>query len=90
MKQHFTHLGLSFISSHITRRKAQGASQISGIVNELTQAGGINPGAFIVELYATAGARICPPMWHGEANGKVFGAAGLMPIICLYQTGKRP
>lgn len=39
-----------------------------GIKTEVTQTGGINPCSFVLMKYATAGARVCPPMSHGSAG----------------------
>lgn len=39
-----------------------------GITTEYTQNGGVNPCAFILGKYATAGDNICPPMTHGKVG----------------------
>lgn len=39
-----------------------------GIRTEVTQNGGVNPCAFILMSYATAGQRVCPPMSHGSVD----------------------
>ncbi len=39
-----------------------------GIQTQVTQTGGDNPLSFVIGRYATAGARICPPMSHGAAG----------------------
>lgn len=39
-----------------------------GIKTEVTQNGGTNPLSFVLMSYATAGARACPPMSHGNAG----------------------
>jgi len=40
----------------------------SGIRTKTTLAGGINPEAFLIGQYATSGARVCPPLSHGQVG----------------------
>lgn len=42
--------------------------RMPGIRTEVTQNGGVNPCAFVLMRYATAGQRVCPPMSHGTAG----------------------
>lgn len=59
-------LAVTVVQSLLTKNQQKPLP--SGIRTNFTQTGGTNPTSFILGTYATAGARICPPMSHGTAG----------------------
>lgn len=53
-------------------KKPGGNAALGGIVQNVTQTGGVNPASFIIGRYATNGSLVAPPMSRDTAGGNPF------------------